>query len=327
MKRILVTGGAGYIGSHTVLALLDRGYDVTVLDNLSMGHKAAVSPDRLVVGDLKDADALDHLLLSRQIEGIIHFAASASVGESVTDPAKYYRNNVTSAIVLLEAARRQSVKNFVFSSTCAVYGIPASVPITEDLPMKPISPYGRTKLVIEMALEDYAHAYGMSATALRYFNAAGADSKGRIGEDHRPETHLIPLLLQSAMGGEPISIFGTDYPTPDGTCIRDYIHVEDLASAHVLALEKQTPGRMGKYNLGTGQGCSIREMIALVESITGRKVPFTEGARREGDPPELVASPALAMKELGWRPKYPEPDGIVETAWKWQSAHPKGYGR
>lgn len=293
-----------------------------------MGHRSAVPADLLVVGDLKDADALDHLLLSRRIEGIIHFAASAEVGESVTNPAKYYRNNVSNALILLEAARRQNVEHFVFSSTCAVYGIPASIPIVESLPLKPINPYGRTKLAIEMALEDYAVAYGWSATALRYFNAAGADSKGRLGEDHRPENHLIPLLLRSARGeGRPISIFGTDYPTPDGTCIRDYIHVEDLASAHILALEKATPGRLGKYNLGTGRGCSIREMIALVESVTGRKVPFSEGARREGDPPELVAGPGLAMKELAWRPKYLEPDEIVETAWKWQRAHPDGYGR
>jgi len=326
--RILVTGGAGYIGSHTVRHLLERGHDVTVYDNLSLGHRAAVPADRLVVGDLKDAQRLDHLLMIQRIEAVIHFAAYAFVGESVTNPAKYYQNNLVNTLALMECMRKGGVSKFVFSSTCATYGNPTSLPLTEDLPQSPINPYGWTKLFIERALIDYAAAYDFSFAALRYFNASGASQKGDIGEDHTPETHLIPLVLQTLLGQRShIEIFGTDYPTPDGTCIRDYIHVDDLASAHLLALEKLQPRSGLKYNVGIGKGYSVREVIAAAERVTGKKVPVKESPRRPGDPAELVASPAKVMKELGWRPKYLELEPILETAWNWHRAHPQGFGK
>jgi UDP-glucose 4-epimerase len=324
--RILVTGGAGYIGSHTVKLLLARGHDVRVYDNLAMGHHGAVPADRLVVGDLHETDRLDHALLIHRIEAVIHFAASAYVGESVRDPGKYYRSNVAGALSLLEAMRRQDVKRIVFSSTCATYGVPHQVPITEEEPQRPINPYGRTKLMIEQALADYSAAYGIGYAALRYFNAAGAAADGSIGEDHDPETHLIPLVLQAALGQRPhIEVFGTDYPTADGTCIRDYIHVDDLAEAHILALAKLTDGAALRYNVGTGRGYSVREVIQTAEAVTRRKVPVKDGPRRAGDPPELVASPAKVMKELGWKPRYIELAPIIETAWNWHRKHPKGF--
>jgi UDP-glucose-4-epimerase GalE len=324
--RILVTGGAGYIGSHTVKLLLARGHDVRVYDNLAMGHRAAVPAERLIVGDLHEPDRLDHALLIHRIEAVIHFAASAYVGESVRDPGKYYRNNVAGALSLLEAMRRQDVKRIVFSSTCATYGVPLQVPITEEEPQRPINPYGRTKLMIEQALADYSAAYGIGYAALRYFNAAGAAADGSIGEDHDPETHLIPLVLQAALGQRPhIEVFGTDYPTADGTCIRDYIHVDDLAEAHILALGKLTDGAALRYNVGTGRGYSVREVIQTAEAVTRRKLPVKEGPRRAGDPPELVASPAKIMKELGWKPRYIELAPIIETAWNWHRKHPKGF--
>jgi UDP-glucose 4-epimerase len=324
--RILVTGGAGYIGSHTVKLLLARGHDVRVYDNLAMGHRTAVPAERLIVGDLHEPDRLDHALLIHRIEAVIHFAASAYVGESVRDPGKYYRNNVAGALSLLEAMRRQDVKRIVFSSTCATYGVPLQVPITEEEPQRPINPYGRTKLMIEQALADYSAAYGIGYAALRYFNAAGAAADGSIGEDHDPETHLIPLVLQAALGQRPhIEVFGTDYPTADGTCIRDYIHVDDLAEAHILALGKLTDGAALRYNVGTGRGYSVREVIQTAEAVTRRKLPVKEGPRRAGDPPELVASPAKIMKELGWKPRYIELAPIIETAWNWHRKHPKGF--
>jgi UDP-glucose-4-epimerase GalE len=326
--RILVTGGAGYIGSHAVRLLLSRGHDVCVYDNLVFGHRAAVPAERLIVGDLAERDRLDQALVERRIEAVMHFAAFAFVGESVQHPAKYYLNNVVNTLNLLDALRRHGIGRFVFSSTCATYGIPATVPITEDEPQKPVNPYGNTKLVIERALADFAAAHGWAVAILRYFNAAGAAADGSIGEDHDPETHLIPIVLQAILGRRPaVEIYGTDYPTPDGTCIRDYIHVDDLADAHLRALEKVPAGRVLACNLGTGRGQSVREVIRAAEEVTGKRVPVKEGPRRPGDPPQLVASAAKAQRELAWTPRYTEIRAIVETAWKWHRAHPDGYGK
>jgi len=326
--RILVTGGAGYIGSHTVRALLARGHDVRVYDSLIYGHRAAVPADRLIVGDLRDSDVLDHALLIHRIEAVVHFAAFAYVGESVTDPGKYYQNNVCNTLTLFDRMRRHGVDRLVFSSTCATYGTPEKVPITEDNPQRPINPYGRTKLMVEHAMADYAAAYGWACTALRYFNASGAAADGSIGEDHDPETHLIPLVIYAAMKKRPhIEVFGTDYPTADGTCIRDYIHVEDLAEAHALALEQAERGKFRALNLGTGRGYSVREVIRTVEKVTALAVPVKQGPRRPGDPPELVAAPDRAMSALGWKPRYTDLDGIVRTAWAWHKVHPDGFGK
>jgi UDP-glucose 4-epimerase len=325
--RILVTGGAGYIGSHAVRLFLARGHDVWVYDNLIYGHRQAVPADRLIEADLSESYRLDNAFVMHRIDAVVHFAAFAYVGESVKDPAKYYLNNLVNTIYLLDAARRHKVKRFVFSSTCATYGVPEKVPITEDLPQHPINPYGATKLAVERALDDFAGAYDLGYAALRYFNAAGASPDGTIGEDHDPETHLIPLLLWAAMGQRPaIEVFGTDYPTPDGTCIRDYIHVDDLAEAHLLALEALKPGDRLRYNLGTGRGYSVREVIRVAEEVTGKPVPVKEGPRRPGDPPALVASSEKIQRELGWRPRYAELRPIIETAWNWHKNHPKGYG-
>jgi UDP-glucose-4-epimerase GalE len=325
--RILVAGGAGYIGSHTVRLLLARGHDVWVYDNLSCGHRAGVPAERLVVGDLNEVHKLDQLLMSQRIEAVMHFAAFTYVGESVREPAKYYQNNVVTTLTLLECLRRQRIGRFVFSSTAATFGTPEKMPITEETPQRPINPYGRTKLLVEQALADYAAAYEWGYAALRYFNASGAAADGSIGEDHEPETHLIPLVLQAALGQRPhIEVFGTDYPTPDGTCIRDYIHVDDLAEAHILALEQLKPGKGLLYNLGIGRGYSVREVIRTAEEVSGKKVPVKEGPRRAGDPPELVASSAKIQRELGWKPRYTDLRGIIETAWSWHKSHPRGYG-
>jgi UDP-glucose-4-epimerase GalE len=324
--RILVIGGAGYIGSHAVRLFLARGHEVRVYDNLSMGHRASVPAEHLIVADLADAHRLDQVLVEYRIEAVVHFAAFAYVGESVTDPAKYYRNNLVNTLTLLDALRRHGIKRFVFSSTCATYGVPQTVPITEDEAQRPINPYGNGKLAVEFALADFAAAYGWGYAALRYFNAAGASPDGSIGEDHDPETHLIPLVLGAAAGRRPpVHVFGTDYPTPDGTCIRDYIHVDDLAEAHLLALEKLGPGVALKLNLGTGRGCSVREVILVAEEVTGKNVPVVLGPRRPGDPPALVAAADRARRELGWQPRYTELRPIVETAWNWHRTHPNGY--
>lgn len=324
--RVLVTGGAGYIGSHTVRQLLAAGHDVTVLDNLRHGHRAAVPAGRLVVGNLRDAGLVDDLLAVRRIEAVVHFAAFTAVGESVTDPAKYYANNLVGSLELLDRSRRAGVGRFVFSSTAAVYGDPERVPIPEDAPLKPVSPYGRTKLAFEAALADYAAAYPFGYRALRYFNAAGAAADATIGEDHTPETHLIPLVIRAATGqGPQITVFGTDYPTPDGTCVRDYVHVDDLAAAHVLALGMIRPGEGRAYNVGIGRGYSVREVVRTVEEVTGLRVPVGEGPRRAGDPPALVADAARLRSELGWRPKYDALAPIIETAWRWHRSHPAGY--
>jgi UDP-glucose-4-epimerase GalE len=324
--RILVTGGAGYIGSHAVKLLSARGHDVWVIDSLVFGHRAAVPANRLTVADLADTAAVDQLLVAHRIEAVMHFAAFAAVGESVKHPARYWQNNVVNTLGLLELCRRNGINRFVFSSTCATYGLPETVPITEDTPQRPISPYGQTKLAVERALADYAAAYGLGYAALRYFNAAGAAADGSIGEDHHPETHLIPLVLQVALGQRPhIEVFGADYPTPDGTCIRDYIHVDDLAEAHLLALEKIEPGKGLCLNLGTGRGYSIREVITTAVKVTGKSIAAKDGPRRPGDPPMLVAAADRARQVLGWSPRYRELQPIIESAWKWHRAHPHGY--
>lgn len=322
----LVVGGAGYIGSHMVKRLLASGEDVVVLDNLSKGHRAAAGRADFVRGDLLDRNALDELFASREIEAVYHFAALAYVGESVQDPATYYENNVTGSINLLEAMRAAGVGKIVFSSTAAVYGEPEKSPIAEDVFKDPINPYGRTKLAIEWLLEDYARAYGLKFAALRYFNAAGASSDASIGEDHEPETHLVPIILDVALGKrDHITVFGDDYPTPDGTCVRDYIHVEDLAEAHVLAM-KEIDNRNLNLNLGTGSGYSVKQVIDVAEKVTGRNIPREMGARRPGDPPELVASADRAGQILGWTPRVSDLETIIETAWKWHKSHPDGYG-
>jgi UDP-glucose 4-epimerase len=324
--HILVTGGAGYIGSHAVKLFRERGHDVWVYDNLSMGHRAAVPADRLVVADLSETHRLDQLLVEQRIDAVVHFAAWTYVGESVQAPAKYWQNNVVNTLGLLDCLRRHRIQRFVFSSTAATFGVPVQMPITEETPQLPINPYGQTKLTVERALHDFSQAYDLGYAALRYFNAAGAAADGTIGEDHTPETHLVPLVLYAAQGKRPhIEIFGTDYPTADGTCIRDYIHVDDLAEAHLLALERLEPGRELRYNLGIGHGYSVREVIRAAEEVTGKLVPLKEGPRRPGDPPVLIASSEKIQKELSWRPRYIELRSIVESAWKWHQSHPKGY--
>lgn len=326
--RILVTGGAGYIGSFTVKLLLARGHEVWIYDNLSTGHRQAVPGERLVVADLDESHRLDQVLVEKRIEAVIHFAGSTYVGESVQQPAKYYRNNLVNSLQLLETCRRHGLVRFVFSSSAATYGIPGVVPIPEDHPQQPINPYGNTKLAVERALADHSSAYGLGCVVLRYFNAAGASADGQLGEHHDPETHLIPLAILAALGKRPaLDIFGTDYPTPDGTCIRDYVHVEDLAEAHLLALERVQPGRLLCYNVGTGKGCSVREVIGAVEAVSGKKVPVRAAARRPGDPPILVAAADRIRRDLGWQPKCTDLHAIVATAWGWHSTHPKGYSQ
>lgn len=325
--RILLTGGAGYVGSHCLRALLDAGHEAAVLDDLSAGHRAAV--DRratLVEADVGDAERLATLLADGGFDAVMHFAASVNVGESVRDPLKYYGNNVAKTVVLLRAMHEAGVRRIVFSSTCATYGVPQRVPIDESQPCRPISPYGRTKLATEWALADCASAWGLGAVALRYFNAAGAASDGTIGEDHRPETHLIPVVLQVALGQrERVEIFGDDYPTRDGTCVRDYVHVEDLAQAHRLALEALEPGRFVAYNVGTGRGVTVGEVIEAARKVTGHAIPAAAAPRRPGDPPELFADPTRVRRDLGWRAEYERIEEIVASAWKWHSSHPRGF--
>lgn len=325
---ILVTGGAGYIGSHAVLELQNAGYETIILDNLVYGHQDLVDDrlqTKLIVGDTNDRSLLDRLFSTHKIEAVMHFAAYAYVGESVTDPAKYYRNNVVGTLTLLEAMLAANVKKFVFSSTCATYGVPETLPIVEDCPQNPINPYGMSKLMVEHILADFATAYDLQCVCFRYFNACGADPEGRLGEDHDPETHLIPLLLQTALGmRESISIFGTDYPTPDGTCIRDYIHVTDLAMAHILGLEYLLKGGKSQvFNLGNGGGFSVRETLEAARKVTQKEIPAIESDRRPGDPPILVGSSEKARKILGWSPRYADIEKIVYHAWQW---HQKRHG-
>jgi len=324
--NVLVVGGAGYIGSHAVALLLEAGHNVTVYDNLSRGHAASVPEGRLVEGDLHDQARLRDVLSTNSIDAVMHFAAFAEVGESVRDPAIYYQNNVVAALSLLEAMRQSDVSKIVFSSTTATYGQPEVVPIPETTLQQPINPYGFSKLVIERALEDYAKAYGFAYAALRYFNAAGARPDGSIGEHHDPESHLIPIVLQVALGQrEQITIFGDDYPTEDGTCIRDYIHVDDLGDAHLRALDRLQPGQGICVNLGTGRGTSVREIVQACREVTGHAIPEQMGQRRPGDPAKLVADASLAKSMLQWEPQYQDIRSIVETAWNWHRDHPKGY--
>jgi len=322
-QTVLVTGGAGYIGSHTCKALAGAGYSPIAYDNLVYGHEWAVKWGPLEMGDIQDSARLDEVIGRYRPCAIIHLAAFAYIGESVSDPGKYYRNNTAGSLNLIEAARRNAVRCFVFSSTCATYGNPASLPISEDNPQNPINPYGASKLMVERILEDYSRAHDFSYVALRYFNAAGCDPDTQIGEDHDPETHLIPLVLDAASGRRPnVTIFGSDYDTPDGTCIRDYVHVSDLASAHVLALQALLGGAPSqKLNLGLGFGFSVLDVVKSVERVTGLRVPVLHGDRRSGDPAALVSNPARATEALGWHPAFRELDPIVATAWAWHQRH------
>lgn len=324
--RILVTGGAGYVGSHAARSLAAAGHDVWVYDNLSLGHRQAVAPGRLIEGDLHQGAFLEEVLREKNTEAVMHFAALTQVGESVQQPALYYHNNVVGTLSLLESMRRAGVEKMIFSSTTATYGVPERIPISEEESQHPINPYGFTKLVVEHALADYAQAYGLAYATLRYFNAAGAHPDGDLGESHDPETHLIPIVLQVALGQRSeISIFGNDYPTPDGTCVRDYVHVEDLARAHLLALERLVPGEGLKLNLGSQHGNSVLEVIEACREVTGAEIPAVEAARRPGDPPVLVADARQAASVLGWTPRYTDIRETVETAWKWHRDHPTGY--
>ncbi|MDQ6705556.1 MAG: UDP-glucose 4-epimerase GalE [Acidobacteriota bacterium] len=323
-KRILVTGGAGYIGSHTVLLLLDRGYDVVVVDNLSRGYRHNVDPDRLRVLSLQDTAALVRVFEEAPCQAVIHFAAFIAVGESMKLPEIYFENNVGGSLSLLTAMQRTGVKHIVFSSTAAVYGMPAASPIREDLPYAPINPYGESKVMVEKILGWFDQIHGIRSVCLRYFNASGGDPQGRVGEEHDPETHLIPLLFRAIRTGEPVTVFGEDYPTPDGTCIRDYIHVTDLAQAHILAVEALVSGAASnKFNVGTGSGFSVREVIEAVEQVTAKKVPYKVGPRREGDPPALVADSTKLRDTLGWKPQYGDLHEIVSTAWKFAQSRSK----
>jgi UDP-arabinose 4-epimerase len=326
--KVLVTGGAGYIGSHTCKALAARGYAPVVYDNLSQGHRWAVKWGPLIVGDLCDDALLSDTLRRHDIDVVVHFAAHAYVGESVRHPRKYFANNLTNSLALMNAMLDAGVELLVFSSTCATYGVPRALPITEDHPQQPINPYGASKLFVENALRWYADVYPLRYVSLRYFNAAGADPNGDLGESHDPETHLIPLAIAAAQGSTPpLEIFGTDYETPDGTAVRDYIHVSDLAAAHVAAVDRLLAGEPSDiFNLGTGAGHTIREVIAAVEAVSGRRVPIVEGPRRPGDPAALVASPARARQKLGWTPHLSDIGVIVETAWRWHAQAARASG-
>jgi UDP-glucose-4-epimerase GalE len=325
-RNVLVTGGAGYIGSHACKALAAAGHRPIALDNLVYGHRWAVRWGPLIEGDLADRELLLHVLRDHRIDAVMHFAAYAYVGESMEDPGKYFRNNVSNTVNLLDAMVETGVDSLVFSSTCATYGVPQQMPIREDHPQQPINPYGESKLFIERALHWYGQAHGIRAYALRYFNAAGADPETEIGEDHDPETHLIPLVIQTALGQRPqVKIFGTDYDTPDGSAVRDYIHVTDLAEAHVRAIERLLDGGESRFlNLGTGTGHSVKEVVAAVERVCGLPVNAEEAPRRAGDPPMLVAAPGAAAEVLGWKPRYSDLNTIVTTALRWHQKQSDG---
>src|SRR5580700_6796081 len=315
-RRILVTGGAGYIGSNTTLQLLDAGYDVVVVDNLSRGNREAVEAERLRVIDVLDTDGLVRVMSEKPCEAVIHFAAYIAVGESMKVPEIYFQNNVAGSLSLLTAMLKAGIGKIVFSSTAAVYGMPEHVPIPETERRAPVNAYGESKVMVETLLEWFDKVHGMRSVCLRYFNASGADPKGRAGEDHEPETHLIPLLFRAVQTGKPVTLFGDDYATPDGTCIRDYIHVTDLAQAHIAAVEALAAGSESKkFNVGTGHGFSVKEVLNAEEKVTGKKVPFQMGPRRDGDPPVLVADSTRLQRELGWKAEYSDLNRIVETAW------------
>ena len=323
---VLVTGGAGYVGSHAAKALRRAGHDVVIYDNLSAGHRAAALGAPLIEGDISDVGAVRRAIRETRATAVMHFAAWLSVGDSVRDPAGYYRNNVTGTLGTLEAMAAEGCRRFVFSSTCAVYGEPVETPIRETHPTAPINAYGQTKLAVEHALPHFEAAYGIRSICLRYFNAAGADPEGELGEDHAPEIHLIPRAFEAAAGGAPLQVFGEDYPTPDGTCLRDYVHVSDLADAHVRALGWLADGgRSERYNLGTERPSSVREVIAAVERATGATVAWRPAARRPGDPAILYASAQKVRADLGWVPLRPGLDAIVADAWRWHRAHPAGF--
>jgi UDP-glucose 4-epimerase len=325
---VLVTGGAGYIGSHAVAALLERGEEIVVVDNMQQGHRAAVLGGKVYEGDIRDAAFLDRVFTENEIDAVIHFAANSLVGESMKDPGKYYHNNVYGTLCLLEAMNKHGVRRIVFSSTAATYGEPERVPIEETDRTMPTNAYGETKLAMERMIRWFDVAHSIRYVSLRYFNAAGAHESGQIGEDHQPESHLIPLVLQAALGQRPhISMFGDDYDTADGSCIRDYIHVSDLADAHVLAVEKLRSGADSAiYNLGSGNGYSVREVVETARRVTGREIPLVVEPRRAGDPAVLVASSERARRELGWRPERSNLESIIASAWSWHERHPEGYG-
>ncbi|WP_431285260.1 UDP-glucose 4-epimerase GalE [Humitalea sp. 24SJ18S-53] len=328
MARFLVTGGAGYVGSHCVLALVERGDDVVVIDNLRQGHRAAVPAGvPLIEADLADRAAVASVFAGPRFDGVLHFAALSLVGESMREPLRYMAENVGNTLWLADAAVRAGCRSFVMSSTAALFGTPDTIPIDEGQPLRPASAYGESKLMAERGLDWAERVHGLNSAALRYFNAAGADPAGRLGEDHDPETHLIPLAINAALGlGPELTVFGTDYPTPDGTCLRDYVHVTDLADAHLRVLDVLASGRSGRWNIGNGRGYSVKEVIAAVERIGGRPVPHRIGPRRDGDPAALVASSAKLAADTGWTPRFAALDDIVATAWAWRVAHPRGYG-
>jgi UDP-glucose 4-epimerase len=324
--RIVVTGGAGYVGGSCLRFIGRQGHAVLAYDNLCEGHPAAVDEHPLVVGDIADTPKLVATLREFKADAVMHFAAATCVGESVDDPEYHYRNNIGGTLSVLNAMREAGVKRMLFSSTCATYGMSQKVPMAEDTPLDPVSPYARTKLAVEWMIRDFSHAYGLGFTLLRYFNAAGAEPDGSFGEYHTPETHLIPLVLATALGQrEMLKVFGTDYPTPDGTCLRDYIHVHDLASAHLLAIENTQLDTKETFNVGTGKGNSVLEIISACERVTGKKIPLERVARRPGDPPALVADPSKLMQKLGWKPQYTTIEPIVESAWNFHQRYPRGY--
>jgi UDP-glucose 4-epimerase len=326
MSIILVTGGAGYIGTHVVKELLHQGHKSIVFDNLQTGHRKAVKKALFIEGDLSDQKKLAEAFQNNSIDAVMHFAADCLVGESVQNPVKYFNNNVKNSLKLIEIIEQFKIRKIVFSSSAAVYGEPKIIPIPEDHPCIPTNPYGETKWIFEKVLQAFHHAGKLNYISLRYFNAAGADPEGEIGEDHSPETHLIPLVIKAALDGISVPVFGTDYNTPDGTCIRDYIHVTDLANAHILALQKLEQEQISRiYNLGNGNGYSVREVIETVKKVTGEKIISVDSPRRPGDPARLVASSEKIKQELRWIPRYPDLEAIVKTAWEWHKNHPKGY--